>query len=190
MKNLLLIRVTSDIHDLSVENLFSMAVHFGIDVERKDIKTKDDLDNALNSGQKYDYIYFAGHGDKTCLTDNCDLTLSWDDIGVSICSSECLNENSIIMLCCCKGGLSDVSFSLIAACDNVQYVCGAKQNVTIVDLMIGFNTFLYNVEKRNIDPVLAAEKSTLATEIRFQCHSRDDVEFNPMYYNNFCKTCD
>lgn len=190
MKNLLLIRVTPDIQDLSVFNMFSMAEHFGIKVEHKDIKTKDNLDKVLSSGQKYDYIYFAGHGNKFCLTDNCSITLSWDEIGLSICNSECLNENAIIMLCCCKGGLSDVSFSLIAACNNIQYVCGAKQDVNIIDLMVGFNTFLYNVEKRNIDPVLAAEKSTAATEIRFQCHSRDDVEFNPMYYNKFCKNCD
>ena len=48
---------------------------------------------------------------------------------------------------------------------------------------------MYNIESRNIDPVISAEKATLATEIRFECFNRIDVETNPHYYYNYCKTC-
>jgi hypothetical protein len=58
-----------------------------------------------------------------------------------------------------------------------------------IDLIIGFNVFVYNIECRNIDPILAANKATLATENRFICFDRLEVEAEPMYYYNYCPDC-
>ena len=58
-----------------------------------------------------------------------------------------------------------------------------------IDLIIGFNVFVYNIECRNIDPILAANKATLATENRFVCFDRLEVEAEPMYYYNYCPDC-
>ena len=81
-------------------------------------------------------------------------------------------------------------FQLIADCNKISYVCGAKQSVKNIDLIIGFNVFLYNVESRNISPVIAAEKSKQATDIEFVCFDRTEVIANPHYHYNYCKDCE
>ena len=189
MKKLLVIRVTTDIEDVSISQIYSYANHYKIQVEHKDVKSIEEIETAMSSGEKYDYIYFAGHGDETCFTDNDLFMTSWAEIGQAICKSNCLSKKSIIMLYCCKGGINTVAYQLIAECPNIEYVCGAKQNVSSIDLIIGFNVFIYNIERRKIDPVLSANKATDATDIRFECFDRVDVEANPLYFYNYCKTC-
>ena len=188
MKQLIVIRITSEVPDHSILDIYCHATHYGISASHKDVSSLEELKTAL-TGETYDYIYFAGHGDETCFSDNKLFTSSWSEIGEVICKSNCLNANSIIMLYCCKGGLTTVAYQLFAECQQISFVCGAKQNMKNIDLIIGFNIFMYNIESRNIDPVISAEKATLATEIRFECFNRIDVETNPHYYYNYCKTC-
>jgi hypothetical protein len=188
-KKLLIIRVTNDVLDVSIQETFCMARHYNIDVEYKDVSTITELENSLNSGKIYDYVYFAGHGDENFFSDNKNFTASWSQIGEAICKTKCLNDNAIIMLYCCKGGVHTVAFKLMADCPNIKYVCGAKQSVSSIDLMTGFNVFIYNIERKYLDPVLAAAKSTNATDIRFECFDRTDVQINPQYVYNYCKDC-
>jgi hypothetical protein len=188
MKRLLIVRASQDVYDNAILELSSHAKHYNIEASHIEVTSINDLESQL-SGKKYHYIYFAGHGNGTCFGDPKSFISDWSEIGTTICSSDCLNQNAIIMMYCCKGGLNTVAFKLMAACPNVEYVCGAKQNMKNIDLIIGFNVFLYNVENRNIDPVLSAQKSTLATEIRFECFDRTEVESNPLYYYNYCPDC-
>ena len=188
MKNLLFVRITEDVLTNSVNSLIEFYKHFNIAMTAIDIRNVEELEPLLKD-KKYDYIYLAGHGDETCFTDNNDFNLSWSDIGNIICKTDCLNPDSIIMLYCCKGGMGSVVYTLMGICENIKYVCGAKQNVSGLDLTTGFVVFLYNVEHRKIDPTISANKATEATDIRFQCFNRVDVEFNPMYFHNYCKTC-
>ncbi len=189
MKNLLVVRVTEDIRDITVSEIYAHSKHYGIETTLKDISSIIELQTALKTSVKYDYIYFAGHGDETCFTDNKVFNSSWSEIGKIICQADCLTKGAIIMLYCCKGGINTVAFQLMAECPKIEYICGAKQNVASIDLIIGFNVFMYNVEKRQIDPVLSADKATAATEIRFECFDRVDVEANPLYYYKYCKEC-
>lgn len=188
MKKLLVIRVSKDVKDESIGDIYCHAKHYNIEASHIDVKSIDELETALIDN-KFDYLYFAGHGDKDHFGDKISFEVSWSKIGETICKTDCLNENSIIMLYCCKGGLNIVAYQLIAECNNISYICGAKQDLNNIDLIIGFNVFMYNIERCNIDPVLAAHKSTAATDIRFECYDRNDVESNPNYYFNFCKTC-
>jgi hypothetical protein len=188
MKKLLIIRASQDVYDDAILELNSHAKHYNIEPSHIDVKSIEDLGQHLK-GKKYDYIYFAGHGNGACFGDPKSFISDWSIIGSVVCESDCLNEHAIIMLYCCKGGLNTVAFKLMAACSNIEYVCGAKQNMKNIDLIIGFNVFLYNIEYRNIDPVLSAQKSTLATEIRFECFDRTEVEANPLYYYNYCPDC-
>ena len=68
-KKLLLVRVSNDVKDNSLLSLYNFVQHFGIQVVHKDVSTKQDLEDALKLGT-FDYLYFAGHGDETCFTDN------------------------------------------------------------------------------------------------------------------------
>jgi hypothetical protein len=188
-KKLLVLRASTDIPDRAIYNIFCHAEDYDINAMHKDVKTIDELIETINNGEKYDYLYFAAHGSDVGFGDNNSFILSWEQIGALICESNCLNKNAIIMLYCCRGGLNQVAYQLIAACPNVQYVCGARQDMTNIDLTIGFSVFMYNIECRNIDPVLAAKRATKATEIRFQCFDRLEVEAEPMYYYNYCPNC-
>ncbi|MBL0112558.1 MAG: hypothetical protein IPP42_17665 [Saprospiraceae bacterium] len=188
MKNLLVVRITPDIHDVSIAEIYCHAHHYNIQPSHVDVSSLDELRVAL-TGRKLDYLYFAGHGDETCFTDNKLFATSWDVIGRTICEANCLNNNSIIMLYCCKGGINTVAYQLIAECKQIAYICGAKQNMKSIDLIIGFNIFLYSIENRNISPVISAHKATLATDIEFECFDRITVESNPRYYYGYCKDC-
>lgn len=188
MKKLLVIRASADINDNAILDIYCHAHHYGMEPSHIDVKTLDELEEQL-TGKKFDYLYFAGHGNGSCFGDTNTFIAPWNQIGGIVCGTDCLNPGAIIMLYCCKGGLNTVAFQLMAACDNIEYICGAKQNMKNIDLIIGFNVFMYNIENRNIDPVLSAQKATLATEIRFECFDRTEVEANPLYYYHYCPDC-
>tara|TARA_B110000114_G_C14889190_1_gene316018 strand:- start:57 stop:656 length:600 start_codon:yes stop_codon:yes gene_type:complete len=188
-KNLLFVRITQDVLTNSAQGLFSFVEHFNINIVAKDIKSVEELETLLK-GNRYDYIYLAGHGDETCFTDNKDFNIAWSDIGNMICETNCLNPESIIMLYCCKGGMARVVYTLMGMCENIKYVCGAKQSVTSLDLTTAFTMFLYHYEHRKINPVISAQKASLATDIRLECYDRGDVEMNPLFHQNYyCEEC-
>lgn len=188
-KNLLFVRITKDVLTNSANGLFSFAQHFNIKITASDIQTEEEL-KALLKGNRFDYIYLAGHGDETCFTDNKDFSLSWSDIGNIICETNCLNPESIIMLYCCKGGMGSVVYTLMGMCENIKYVCGAKQSVSSLDLVTAFTMFLFHYEHRGINPVISAQKASFATDIRLECYDRGDVEMNPLFHQNYyCEEC-
>ena len=188
MKNLLVIRASSDIGDKAILDIYCHAEHYGIKSEHIEVSSLEELRHKLNN-KKCDYIYFAGHGNSSCFGDEKRFVVDWTGIGNVICETNCLNKGAIVMLYCCKGGLNTVAYQLFASCEEIEYVCGAKQNMKNIDLVIGFNVFLYNIENRNIDPVLSAQKATLATEIRFECFDRTEAEANPLYFYRYCTDC-
>lgn len=48
------------------------------------------------------------------------------------------------------------------------------QSLTSEDMHICFGTFLYNMEKRGIDSVVACERIKCATDQRFSCYDREE----------------
>jgi len=185
MKKLLLIKASSDINDKAIMDIHCHAEHYNISAEHIEIASIEELKVKLQN-KKLDYIYFAGHGNSDCFGDERTFIVDWSEIGQIICETDCLNVGAIVMLYCCKGGLNVVAYKLFSVCPKIEYICGAKQNVKNIDLIIGFNVFMYNIENRNIDPILSAQKATLATEIRFECFDRIEVEANPLYYYKYC----
>jgi len=188
-KKILILRFSEDISQAGIMDIQCHAIHYGMTADEFNIKTESDLDKALTNGNKYDYLYIAGHGNDSCVGDERGIIVRWVNFGKKLCVSGCLNDDAILMLYCCRGGLNQVSYKLFASCPNIQYICGARQKMKNIDLIIGFNVFVYNIECRNIDPILAANKATLATENRFVCFDRLEVEAEPMYYYNYCPDC-
>ncbi|MBS9767099.1 MAG: hypothetical protein KGV44_06125 [Flavobacteriaceae bacterium] len=189
-KKLLFIRITEDVKTNSALSLFNFVEHFKIKIIAEDINDIDELRRLLIQ-DTYDYIYLAGHGDENCFTDNKNFNLKWKEIGRIICETSCLNPESIVMLYCCKGGMAKVVYTLMKMCDNIKYVCGAKQSVNSLDLTTAFTMFLYNFEYKGINPVISAQKASLATDIRLECYDRSDVETNPLFHTNyFCEECE
>ncbi|HHT23309.1 MAG TPA: hypothetical protein GXZ87_08380 [Bacteroidales bacterium] len=188
-KKILILKFSDDISTAGIVDIKCHAVHYNMTADVHEVRKTDALQEVLNNGNKYDYLYIAGHGNDTCVGDLNGIIVSWEQFGQMLCEADCLNEDAILMLYCCRGGLNQVSYKLFASCPNIQYICGARQNMKNIDLIIGFNVFVYNIECRNIDPILSAKKATLATENRFICFDRLEVEAEPMYFYNYCPDC-
>lgn len=58
-----------------------------------------------------------------------------------------------------------------------------KTNLTSADMHICFGIFLYNMEMRRVDPVMACEKIKLATDQRFSCYDREEESISLQNYS-------
>lgn len=182
MKRLLVLVASEDIEQAEVKNITSQIELYGIKSDQYDIKTKDDLTKALHNGSKYDYIYLATHGCDTNFGNiSGTLNITWIQFAAMICASECYRANSIFLHSCCRGGLNQVAWKMFNCCEQIEFVCGPRNNITPLDLIIAFNLFLFHVEVRKLDPVVAADKVRDAIDIRLVCYDRLDAEADPAY---------
>ena len=78
----------------------------------------------------------------------------------------------------------DVAYSIFLTCQQIYYVLGPRQSLTSADMHICFGIFLYNMEKRGVDPVVACEKIKLATDQRFSCYDREEESINLLNYEH------
>lgn len=70
---------------------------------------------------------------------------------------------------------------MFACCEKIQFICGPRQSLYPVDIITAFNIFLYNVEVKRTDPVIATEKVLNATDIRLVCFDRLDTAIGVDY---------
>lgn len=162
------------------------AEFYGIHVDSEIIDNSDDFFLIFKNGVKYDYIYLSAHGSSTGFSNEKDtLDISWVQFAECLYNDDCLNEDSHILLSCCRGGLNDVAFDLIYFCDNINIVVGPKTNLNSDDLVMAFISYLYNVECRSLDPVIAAEKVKTAFDLRFMCFDSVEVKTEPAYLLRF-----
>ena len=89
-----------------------------------------------------------------------------------------------------------VAYTLFYNCGHISYVLGPRQSLPSTDMHICFGIFLYNLEVRKIDPVVACERIKYATDQRFSCYDRQEEELNidslytsDMLYNIYEKLC-
>lgn len=182
MKRLLALVAADDINEAEITNISSQIALYGITTDRYDITSKQSLKEALNNGNRYDYIYLATHGCDTHWGNiSGTLSISWIEFAAQVCMSECINDSAIFMHSCCRGGLNQVAWKMFFCCEKIQFVCGPRHNLTPPDLIIAFNLFLYNLEVRRIDPVVSASKVLSATDIRLVCFDRIETEVEVGY---------
>jgi len=163
-------------------NIKTQAELYDIQVYDECPKTTKELVALLNRGIKYDYIYLSAHGDEDGFAnDDGTINLSWMDFGTELCSSMCMNDDCIVLLSCCRGGLNQVAYDLFYCCSKIAYIVGPRQSLYPHDMLIGFNILLYNLEHRGIDPVVACEKIKLGTDIRFVCFDKLETESEPAF---------
>ena len=111
------------------------------------------------------------------------VNMSWQKLAMLLCKSKCMNEDGILMLSCCRGGLMEVAYDIFLTCQQICYVLGPRQSLTSADMHICFGIFLYNMEIRSIDPVMACEKIKLATDQRFSCYDRQEESISLENYS-------
>lgn len=141
----------------------------------KCVHTNEELEQILSANGQFDYIYLSAHGNSEGFASEDGLVdMSWQRFAMLLCNSACMNEDSILMLSCCRGGLKDVAYSIFLTCQQIYYVLGPRQSLISADMHICFGIFLYNMEKRGVDPIVACEKIKLATDQRFSCYDREE----------------
>lgn len=143
------------------------------------VLTNKDIEHILSLNGQFDYIYLSAHGNSEGFAnEDGKVDMSWQEFAMLLCTSSCMNEDGIFMLSCCRGGLMDVAYRIFLTCQKICYVLGPRQSLTSADMHICFGIFLYNLEKRSVDPVVACEKIKLATDQRFSCYDREEESIN------------
>lgn len=158
--------------------IMSQSILYGMDVQNFIPKDNNELLQFFDGNSvQYDYIYLSAHGnDIGFSSENRTISCSWIEFGEKLCASECMKEDCIIMLSCCRGGLNQVAYDLFYSCPNISYIIGPRQSLPVDKMLLSFNIFLYSLERRKIDPIVACEKIKHATDIRFVCFDRLEIE--------------
>lgn len=190
MKKLLVLKASEDIKKAEIDNIVNQIKLYDIESDVFEITSFENLQKALRNGEKYDYVYLATHGCDTNFGNiSGSLSVTWIQFAALICASECNKPGSIFLHSCCRGGLNQVAWKMFRCCDNIEFICGPRNNISPVDLVISFNLFLFHREVRNLDPVVCADKVRQAVDIRLVCYDRLDIEVEPAYMQH-CELID
>lgn len=164
---------------------------YGIESVCKCVKDNEDIESILYSHRLFNYIYLIAHGNSEGFASKDEkVNMSWQKLAMLLCKSKCMNEDRILMLSCCSGGLMEVAYDIFLTCQQICYVLGLRQSLISADMHICFVIFLYNMEKRRVDPVVTCEKIKQTTVQLFSCYDREEessslsnYDFMHMGYN-------
>ena len=167
---------------LEVSVIKAQAELYGMEITQKCIQKEKELSSALYENGNFDYIYLSSHGDNCGFeNESQSLNMSWTDFGTMVCDSQCLRQEGILMLSCCRGGLNEVAYDMFWHCPQIEYVVGPRQSLDSANMLIAFQLLLYNIEFRNLDPIVACERVLNGTDIRFTCFDRMETMSDPAY---------
>jgi len=183
-KDLMLILQCSDHIDEKKEiaSIKAQSILYEFDVVVKKPRSLRSIRYILKNTEKLDILYISAHGNSKgfCNQDN-SININWLDLAYEICASDCLEDDAILLLSCCRGGLNEIAFDMFWSCPAISYVCGPRQEVESVESIIGFNILLFNILYRNLDPILSCEKIKSGSQIRFKCFDRLETIGEPAY---------
>lgn len=187
MKRILILKACgSSDEPFECNGICEQAQLYGLDCICKDVKDNTHLDSILLSNGSFDYIYLSAHGcSDSFASEDGQVDMSWDDFASLLCSSNCMNDDCILMLSCCRGGLMQVAYTLFDNCTHISYVLGPRQSLSSADMHICFGIFLYTVEIRKTDPVVACERIKCATDQRFSCYDRQEEALNICHFYSY-----
>jgi hypothetical protein len=181
-KRLLIVKACDDVCATEIDHLKNIAEMFGMTHCLVDLVGMDEFKKKLCGGDKYDYLYLAAHASPFDFgTADGKVSITWSDLSVALCETQCLNPEAILLLGCCRGGLRRVAETLFFNCDQIDYVCGPRWTVTSHDLTAGFHVFIYNMESRHEQPSTAVRRASGATGYDFFCYDRVEVEDHYQY---------
>ena len=187
-KKVLILKASKDVCGDEINLVKHQCKLLGMEVHDEEVKSLRSLQLIFTKHQKnnlqFDYIYLCTHGNANSFEisySNKKASIDWGEFSTELCKREIFNEDSILFLSCCRGGLFKVTCEIMAACESIGYVCGVKWKVYPWDLTTGFIVFIYNMETKNAEPNYAAKKASLATDFRFECYDRPEVISNPQF---------
>ena len=87
------------------------------------------------------------------------------------------------ILPCCRDELIEVDYEMSLICNKTCNVLMTILSRIWEVVHICFGIFLYDLEIRGIDPVVACEKIKLATDQRFSCYDRQEESISLRNYD-------
>jgi len=185
MKTMLVLKASEDVSSAEIDNVVTQTKMYGIEHDIYEIRSIDDLFDALNTGKRYDYLFLATHGCETSWGNiSGTLNVKWIDFAALVCMSGVTKPGSVFLHSCCRGGLTQVAHTMFACCDKIEFVCGPRYNIRPVDLVTAFNLFLYQVEIRKIYAVIAADKILQAVDLKLMCYDKVETK-GELSYQHF-----
>jgi hypothetical protein len=176
-QRILLVRASNDVCSTEVTHIQKICEMFSIDHHVIDLVTLDDFVEETKALGKFDYLYLGAHANPHSFGEsNGSTSYSWIEFATALCTADCLNPESVLLLGCCRGGLRMVAMAMFLACGKIDYVVGPRWTVTAQDITTAFHVFLYNLAIRKEQPSTAASRSSLATGYDFYYYDRVEVE--------------
>lgn len=81
------------------------------------VHNNEELEKILYSSGLFNYIYLSAHGcSEGFASEDEKVNMSWKRLAMLLCKSKCMNEDSILMLSCCRGGLMEADLSADLLC--------------------------------------------------------------------------
>lgn len=192
MKRILILQACGNkAEHIECNGLCDQAELYRIESVCASVHSNEELKYVMSSNGEFNYIYLSAHGcaDSFSSGDG-GVNMEWPEFASLLCESGCMKDDCILMLSCCRGGLMQVAYQLFYSCTHISYVLGPRQSLSSIDMQICFGIFLYNVEIRNNDPVVACEKIKSATDQRFSCYDRQEEDINIANYVNTSRIYD
>jgi hypothetical protein len=183
-KRLLLLKATAAYTAEILDHIKRVCGLTGVEVVVHDYTGDEALEEfAMNNG-KFDFLYIAAHGAHHCFGEDAGPISRWADFATILCRTSVLNENAVLFMGCCHGGLKKVSLILFSLCDQISSVCGPRWTVNLAEVPVAIHVFLHNLLINQIEPQYAAERTAAALGIYFPYYNRYELETEIIYLRN------
>lgn len=176
-KRMLLVKASNDVCSTEVSHIEKICDMFSIGHAVIDLFSFDQFIKEAQALERFDYLYLGAHANQYSFGESDGSTFyKWNDFATVLCTADCLNPESVLLLGCCRGGLKMVAMSMFLACGKIDYVAGPRWTVTPQDITTAFHVFLYNLAIRREQPSTAANRSSQATGYDFYYYDRVEIE--------------
>lgn len=167
---------------LEIKSIKNQAELYWISVVEQCVNLKEDLESILNDNGEFEYIYLSAHWNNLWFcNEKKTLELEWFDFWTILCASWSLKQWWVLMLSCCRWWLNEVAYDMFWNCEFIEYIVWPRQSLTSADMLVGFQLLMYNLEYRNLDPIVACDRVLKWTDIRFKCFDRMETVSTTAY---------
>ncbi len=175
-KRMLLLKATADYSPQIIAHIESVCKLLGVQLVVHEYTDIDAFEAYAETADKFDFIYVAAHGAHHCFGENAGPIARWADFAAVLCKTQLLNDNSVVFMGCCHGGLKKVSLILFSLCDQVSSVCGPRWSVSLGEVPVAIHVFLHNLLTKQLEPEYSAERTAAALGIYFPYYNRYELE--------------
>ena len=100
--------------------------------------------------------------------------MRWADFAQDLCGNQGLNDECVVYLGCCKGGLKTVAQVLMTICDGIHHVVGAGCDIDEQEANLAFHNFSF-AHGRGTLSTRIEQSISLAINQKFSIFNREEM---------------